>query len=392
MTTLLESPTLLDSRTLVAAVDDAPEALVRKHVGLPADAEPDERWASHLAAARQWFREHGRPWGATQAVAIESVDGERVHLSGGSQLTSLLLAKGFAHIEATNLVVLAVTAGPETDERIAHLWQAGRPDEAMFANALAIAVVEHLRDQIVAQLQSVARDDRRVALPHYSPGYDGWDLADQHKLFAILQDNLASASPIQVLPSGGLQPAKSTLAVVGVTSKTPDKHELSEFWSRRLAEIAVIPPPLPAQYGFPAKTLALWRTKRLRFTHNHAGNVTALFRFDGSTCTNMGLPLAFDYTVELRREDDGVHRIVRVDCQPAADRSGYQSMCAYLDNPDRFMAQLGEYRPLVGRTLDEALLWDAPTSPAGCLCSRASQDHKWRAVLHTLHYALQSHE
>ena len=44
MTTLLESPTLLDSRTLVAAVDDAPEALVRKHVGLPADAEPDERW------------------------------------------------------------------------------------------------------------------------------------------------------------------------------------------------------------------------------------------------------------------------------------------------------------------------------------------------------------
>jgi hypothetical protein len=68
---------------------------------------------------------------------------------------------------------------------------------------------------------------------------------------------------------------------------------------------------------------------------------------------------------------------------------GYRSMCAYLDNSERFMAQLQMYGPLVGGLLKDALSWKPQVSPAGCLCTRASQDHKWRIVLQTIHFALE---
>jgi hypothetical protein len=65
-------------------------------------------------------------------------------------------------------------------------------------------------------------------------------------------------------------------------------------------------------------------------------------------------------------------------------------MCAYIDDDAALMAPLDEYHPLVGRPLREALDWSPPVSPAGCLCSRPSQDHKWRIVLQTIHFALEN--
>ena len=38
--------------------------------------------------------------------------------------------------------------------------------------------------------------------------------------------------------------------------------------------------------------------------------------------------------------------------------------------------------------LDDLLEWSPVTSPSACLCTQASRDHKWRIVLHTIHYAL----
>jgi len=106
----------------------------------------------------------------------------------------------------------------------------------------------------------------------------------------------------------------------------------------------------------------------------------------------MGIPLAFDYKVRLKREEGVGHRIIQSSCEPADNHTGYHSMCAYLDNPGRYIAQLKAYRPLLGSPLHEALAWQTSVSPAGCLCTRASQDHKWRIVLQTIHYALEDRE
>jgi hypothetical protein len=60
-----------------------------------------------------------------------------------------------------------------------------------------------------------------MAEPHYSPGYSGWDVADQNKLFELIARGRAQPWPelLDVLPSGMLRPKKSLLAVFGLTDR-----------------------------------------------------------------------------------------------------------------------------------------------------------------------------
>ncbi|HXE41543.1 MAG TPA: hypothetical protein VN516_00865, partial [Candidatus Baltobacteraceae bacterium] len=58
-----------------------------------------------------------------------------------------------------------------------------------------------------------------AALPHFSPGYSGWDFAEQVPLWNLFQKNFGNDFPgeLEVLDSGMLRPKKSLLAVIGLT-------------------------------------------------------------------------------------------------------------------------------------------------------------------------------
>ena len=60
-----------------------------------------------------------------------------------------------------------------------------------------------------------------AALPHYSPGYSGWDIADQVKLWDLIRPDGAQALPgeLEVMATGMLRPKKSLLAVFGLTRR-----------------------------------------------------------------------------------------------------------------------------------------------------------------------------
>ncbi len=353
-------------------------------MGLPACAELDERLEALFEQARSWYSQHGEPWTEARQVSIVRIVYDVIHLDHGLQLSSVLLARGLANAGAHALVVVAISAGQAVDKQISLLWETDRVDEAMFLNAYAIATVEHLRWQMGDQLRRTLGKSQTTVLPHYSPGYDGWDLADQARLFRLLESD---SLPLELLPSGGLVPSKSTLAAYGLTQRADFKEDLEQYWSCRAAPASTA--AVSASYAFPEKALAKWRDKRLQVTALPNNELLAKFRLDGSTCTNMGTPLAFDYKIRLKREETGGHRILSSTCEPAENHTGYQNMCAYLDKPDRYMTQLRAHQPLVGQSLSNALTWQSPTSPAGCLCTRASQDHKWRIVLQTLHFALE---
>ena len=376
--------------------DKVPMALFRRHVGLPPCAELDERLAGLFNEVREWYSQHGGPWTATRQIAIHHIVYDMIHLEHSLQLSSALLARGLARAQAHALVVVAVSAGKAVDDQIDRLWKSGRVDEAMFLNAYAIATVEHLRWQAGAHLRRTLGAENISVLPHYSPGYEGWDLADQGRLFRLFRDDQKTDSmPLQLLPTGGLCPNKSTLAAYGVTRRTDLGKDLEQYWSCQPAPTSAT--RANTSYAFPEKTLTRWRDKRLRVIAQPNHELLATFRFDGSTCTNMGIPLAFDYKVRLKIEkqgqkETGPHRILNLTCAPAKDHTGYQSMCAYLDKPARLLTQLSAHQPLLGQLLSETLTWQPPASPAGCLCTRASQDHKWKIVLQTLHFALDNHE
>jgi len=362
-------------------------ALFRRHLGLPACAELDERLETLVDQAKSWYTRHGEPWTEARQVSVERIVDDVIHLEDQQQLSSALLAEGLAGAEAHALIVVAISAGRAVEQQIDLLWKSGHVDEAMFLNAYAIATVEHLRWRAGDLLRRSLSESGTTVLPHYSPGYDGWDLADQARLYRLFLRHGDSASlPLELLPSGGLIPSKSTLAAFGITHRTDFDEDLDAYWSCRSAPTSTV--RTSSSYAFPEKALAKWRDKRLKVTAEPNNELLARFRFDGSTCANMGLPLAFDYEVRLQPEAAGGHRILSSTCEPAEKHSGYQSMCAFLDKPERYMTQLRAHQPLVGQSLSSALTWQSPTSPAGCLCTRASQDHKWRIVLQSVHYAL----
>src|SRR5262249_5321389 len=133
--------------------------------------------------------------------------------------------------------------------------------------------------------------------------------------------------------SGMLSPKKSLIAVFGLTRHTDQIRRLTELIpcescsylsceyrrmaysrsrSRRTIEAvggaiansngaAHTSPPLnlSATYSTHVRALKRWADERLKFKCHPDGSLEAFFRYDGTTCTNMGRPLAFDYRVKL---------------------------------------------------------------------------------------------
>jgi hypothetical protein len=283
-------------------------------------------------------------------------------------------------------------------------------------------VVEHLVTTTGARLCAWAGANGMAVLPHYSPGYPDWPIEEQAKLLGLLNPGPEGpglrTTHLRVLPSGMLHPKKSLLAVFGLTRRIDLVRPLSDLvpcencsfgpcayrrapYKRAAPHVSpelvglaatnrAAPPPKP-QYTVNLKALERWRHERLALDHRTDGGVDALFRFEGTTCTNMGRPLKFEYRVSLGPRSEG-YPIRGQFCGPAADDDGYTYMCKYISAPDVLIRALTDEQPLHGRPLDEVLAWERPPFPAGCYCDAASRQHKWGLVLETIHYALRHPE
>jgi hypothetical protein len=202
-----------------------------------------------------------------------------------------------------------------------------------------------------------------------------------------------------------LRPKKSLLAVFGVTrhvervrpltelspcencSFLPCQYRRAPYGRARQSAPSELPVSRDAAYTVNVKALKRWSRERLTLETRDDGTVAALFRYDGTTCTNMGRPLQFHYHVRLGRREDG-YPILEQSCAPAPGDEGHVAMCKYISDRDLLMASIARERPLHGQRLDDVVRWTRPSSPAGCYCEPESRQHKWGLVLETIHYAL----
>jgi hypothetical protein len=137
--------------------------------------------------------------------------------------------------------------------------------------------------------------------------------------------------------------------------------------------------------------LKRWSEERLSIVTNPDGSLDATFRYEGTTCTNMGRSLAFDYSVKLGARAQG-YPILEQRCVPAAGDTGHTKMCQYLENPDRLMNSINREKPFRGEQLNAVLAWNRKLSAAGCYCEPESREHKWGLVLETIHFTLAQKE
>ena len=382
---------------LTPEVVDVAEAEYRRLLGYPPGATLSERACEVAAWARGWYTRHGRPWISAREAASLNVAGaveiEGVPFHAGRLGTALQQA------EAHTVVLAAVSAGPEAEEEAHRLWLDSKPDEYFFFEIYASAVVEHLVALAGARLCEWADGNSLAVLPHTSPGYSQWDVAEQRNLLRLFRRSGAVAlpGPLRALDSGALVPKKSQLAVFGITRAVDRTARLTDLIPCRQCALpncqyrrtpyARIRPAERPRYSIPEKALRRWAAERLLLEYRADGTIHAHFRYDGVTCTNLGTPLALDYEVTLGPDRHGFP-IIQQRCMPAPGDTGYLSMCQYLADGPALMAAIDHEKPLAGRPLAEVLAWHRAGLGGGCYCGPDSREHKWGLVLETIHYAL----
>ncbi len=385
---------------MIQIADTSPDTQVApaeylRLLGYPAGHALNGRAAELAEWARDWYTRNGRPW-------VYARDTDAVELSNGSvriegaAFHSARLRQSFQEAGADRAVLAAASAGPEAEREAQRLWSEEKPDEYFFLETYASAVTEHLITRLGARLCVWAEDRGAAILPHYSPGYSGWDISEQPRLLALAGADLPGS--LETLDSGALRPKKSLLAVFGVTCDANSLFRLAggvpcvncsyhpcQFRRAPYGRAAAAEPQAP--YTVNPKALDRWTSQRLRLTRREDGTIDAQFHYDGTTCTNMGRPLAFEYFVKLGPKAEGFP-VREQRCTPAPGDTGHRHMCQYIAGADDLMGAIEREKPLAGKPLHEVLDWRRPPSPAGCYCDSASRDHKWGLVLETIHYAL----
>jgi hypothetical protein len=255
-----------------------------------------------------------------------------------------------------------------------------------------------------------------AVLPHSSPGYPDWDVAEQPLLLELIKQTGSEQFPssVDAFESGMLRPKKTQLAVFGVTRHRERMERLTSLVPcescsfgpcqyrrapyKRAPRTTAEPLPAPikmlesvldadAPYTVHRKALQRWSEERLAMRSGPNGEIEATFRYDGTTCTNMGQPLTFVYNVKLGPRADE-YPILEQRCSPAAGDTGHMAMCKYIEDSARLMTAIESEKPLIGQRLNAILGWQREANGAGCYCELLSRNHKWGLVLETIHYAL----
>ena len=391
------------------------EAEYARLLGYPRDHQLEGRAQELADWARAWYAKHGRPWFYTRQAASFEIVGDCIRIDGVA-FTSKRLKTTLHEAGAHSVILVAVGAGIEAEEESRRRWQEEKPDEYFFLEIYGSAVVEFLTTATGARLCDWAERNGMAVLPHYSPGYPEWDVAEQPRLLELLKRTRTEPfpSPVEAFETGMLRPKKTQLAVFGLTRnvdrlqrltslipcercsfgpcqyrRAPYKRAPRPTGEQVPARTAVLDPD--AHYSINRKALQRWANERLSL-HNHPdGSLDAVFRYDGTTCTNMGRPMVFHYTVKLGPRAQG-YPIREQRCAPAEDDTGHEFMCKYIEDATSLMSAIDSEKPLAGEPLNAVLAWQRGASAAGCFCEAASREHKWGLVLETIHYALAQQE
>ena len=130
-------------------------------------------------------------------------------LDCGVKFTSKDLAKHLAGCK--EVLLLAATLGSKLDIAIRRLALRSVAEGAA-AQAVAATIIEGYCDEVQERVETDLHQR-----PRFSPGYGDWDLAEQRKLFAILE----CEKKLGLTLTDGLMmaPSKSVTAVIGLSEE-----------------------------------------------------------------------------------------------------------------------------------------------------------------------------
>ena len=403
----------------------------KRLLGYPPDYLLEGKSQELAGRAKHWYAENGRPW-------IYAFKTDEIKISDACleindvKFSSNKVRDKFFEAQAGSAFVVAVSAGEECENRAMQLWRESKPDEYFFLEIYGSAVVEYLTTITGYRFCDWAEKNNLAVIPHYSPGYSGWNIEDQNLLLELIKKHAGDKFPgaLAALETGMLNPKKSQLSIFGITryagkvrslkdlvpctncslpgcnyrrkpyKKAVDQIEdVNKFYKENDRNITGIIPETDkenlsekildrnARYSVRIQALKKWAEQKLQINIADDSSVEAKFLFEGTTCSNLGRLLNFEYSIKLSSASGG-YKIIDLKCRPAEGDEGYSYMCDYITEGDSLLKTIEGEKPLAGRPLDDVINWERPFNPEGCLCKHESREHKWGLILEVLHYAL----
>jgi len=200
--------TLLD----LAPTDVAPDrAQVLRHLGIPSDAKVSERTEQVYRAAGELFASSVAPAGVLADVTVEEFDA--VYRGEGRNQPETPVALIFPRAE--HLALFAVTLGPRIGAALTGCFAAQDFALAYTLDAMASVAADTAADVTERRYEGALRARGWAATDgaalRYSPGYCGWDLTGQRRLFARLRPETIG---LTLTDSYLMQPLKSVSGVM----------------------------------------------------------------------------------------------------------------------------------------------------------------------------------
>jgi hypothetical protein len=204
-----------------------PDVEYLRLLGYPKTRSLEGRARELADEAQKWFAENGRSWIRAQECSSLEWSGDKLCL-GGMEISSRRLREVLSSSRAHSAVLVAVSAGKECEEHARKLWEDEKPDEYYFLESYGSAVVEQLLTLANGRICGWADANQMAALPHFSPGYIGWNITGQVPLWELFRRQFTGNFPgeLDVLESGMLRPKKSQMAVIGLTRELNKARQL----------------------------------------------------------------------------------------------------------------------------------------------------------------------
>lgn len=137
------------------------------------------------------------------------------------------LAPRFRNLE--KLAVVICSAGRKIDELSRKLMADGNLLEGYIMDALGSVAIEKLAERIHDTIFQKMKPQGLMLTSLYHPGYCGWDLKEQKKIFSLLPENFCS---VRLNDDCLMIPVKSTSALVGIGKKVSDAGHECEICDR----------------------------------------------------------------------------------------------------------------------------------------------------------------
>ena len=117
-------------------------------------------------------------------------------------------------MKAESFLLFTATLGHEYDEWMVQLKQSGDMLKIYIADAIGSILVEKVADIMEVDLQQFLDEDGRHHTARFSPGYCGWHLSEQPRLFSLFP--MEHPCDIRLTDSCLMLPIKSVSGIVGL--------------------------------------------------------------------------------------------------------------------------------------------------------------------------------